>query len=66
MERYVLDTNCLLMAIPRRSPYHKILTALFAGKYALCVSTDILKGVPFPKVDVVDIDVFMRIISNIE
>ena len=42
MERYVLDTNCLLMAIPRRSPYHKILTALFAGKYALCVSTDIL------------------------
>ena len=37
-----MDTNCLLMAIPRRSPYHKILTALFAGKYALCVSTDIL------------------------
>mgnify|MGYP003564995962 CR=1 FL=1 len=138
MERYVLDTNCLLMAIPRRSPYHKILTALFAGKYALCVSTDILleyeeviaahaspivaenvikailqlphmvqvtpayryhliaadaddnkfvdcaitanakcvvtndvhfqvlKEVPFPKVDVVDIEVFMRIISNIE
>lgn len=30
------------MSIPSRSPYHKILTDFFVGKYKLCVSTSIL------------------------
>lgn len=38
----VLDTNCLVMAIPRRSPYHRILLDLLAGKYVLCISNEII------------------------
>lgn len=42
MQRIVLDTNCLVMSIPRRSPYHRILLDLLAGKYLLCVSNEII------------------------
>lgn len=41
-QRIVLDTNCLLMAIPRRSPYHSILLDFLAGKYFLCVSNEVI------------------------
>ena len=42
MRRVVLDTNCLLQALPSRSPYHKIWTEILAGRISLCVNTDIL------------------------
>lgn len=42
MRRIVLDTNCLLMAIPSKSPYHKIWTDFLEGKVQWCVSTEIL------------------------
>ena len=42
MRRVVLDTNCLLQALPTRSPYHKVWTEILAGRIALCVNTDIL------------------------
>ena len=42
MRRIVLDTNCLLQALPSRSPYHKIWTEVLAGNIILCVNTDIL------------------------
>ena len=42
MRRIVLDTNCLLQALPSRSPYHKIWTEILAGNIVLCVNTDIL------------------------
>ena len=42
MRRIVLDTNCLLQALPTRSPYHKIWTDVLAGKICLCVNTEIL------------------------
>jgi len=41
-QRIVLDTNCLLMAIPRRSPYHKILEDFLKGSYFLCVSNEVI------------------------
>lgn len=41
-QRIVLDTNCLLMAIPRRSPYHKILVDFLKGNYLLCVSNEVV------------------------
>ena len=43
MRHIVLDTNCLLQALPSRSPYHKIWVDVFACKISLCVSTDILE-----------------------
>ena len=42
MRRIVLDTNCLLQALPSRSPYHKIWTEVLAGRICLCVNTEIL------------------------
>ncbi len=34
----VLDTNCLIQALPSLSPYHKIWNDFVEGKYLLCVS----------------------------
>jgi len=41
-QRIVLDTNCLLMSIPSRSVYHRILTDFLSGKYVLCVTNEII------------------------
>lgn len=43
MKRIVLDTNCLLMSISSRSPYHKVWTDFLEGKVEWCVSTEILE-----------------------
>ena len=42
MRRIVLDTNCLLQALPAASPYHKIWTDVMGHKICLCVNTEIL------------------------
>ena len=41
--RIVLDTNCLLMALPRKSQYRCLWDAFLHGKFTLCYSTDILQ-----------------------
>lgn len=43
MRYIVLDTNCLLQALPSKSPYHKIWAEILEGKISLCVNTDILE-----------------------
>ena len=43
MRYIVLDTNCLLQALPSKSPYHKVWTDVLDGKISLCVNTDILE-----------------------
>ena len=40
--KIVLDTNCLLRAVPPKSAYHSILTSLQRGDYTLCYSNEIL------------------------
>ena len=42
MRCVVLDTNCLIQALPTKSLYHKIWTDFLEGKYRLCVSNEIL------------------------
>lgn len=43
MSRYiVLDTNCLLQSLSRRSSYYKVWEDFILGKYTLCVSNEIL------------------------
>ena len=42
MNPVVIDTNCLLQIIARRSPYRPIWDAFLAGRYELCVSNEIL------------------------
>lgn len=43
MRLIVLDTNCLLQALPSKSPYHKIWEDVLEGRISLCVNTDILE-----------------------
>ena len=40
--KVVLDTNCLLVALPKKSPYHCIWEAFRYGRIRLCFSTEIL------------------------
>jgi len=42
MRLVVIDTNCLLQILARKSPYRPIWDAFLAGKYQLCVSNEIL------------------------
>lgn len=43
MSPVVIDTNCLLQIISRKSPYRSIWDAFLAGRFDLCVSNDILE-----------------------
>ena len=40
--RIVLDTNCLLPSISRRSRYYPVWERFICGEYDLCVTTEIL------------------------
>lgn len=42
MNPVVIDTNCLLQIISRKSPYRPIWDAFLAGRFTLCVSNEIL------------------------
>lgn len=42
-KRIVLDTNCLISSLSRQGQYYTVWKGLQAGKYTLCVSTDILE-----------------------
>lgn len=40
--KIVMDTNVLLMSIPKKSPYRKIFDALINGEYELVISNEVL------------------------
>ncbi len=42
MRKIVLDTNCLLVTLPSKSPYHAVWQRFIEGKLSLCVSNEIL------------------------
>lgn len=43
MDKIVLDTNCLIMAISAKTHYHKVWKSFISGNFVLCVSNDILE-----------------------
>lgn len=43
MRKIVLDTNCLLMSLPKISPYRMIWDDFLAGKLVLCVTNEIIE-----------------------
>ena len=43
MQRIVLDTNCLLISLPRISPYRIIWDRFLEGQFILCVSSEIIE-----------------------
>lgn len=43
MRKIVLDTNCLLMCIPKISPYRCVWDAFLKGDIVLCVSNEIIE-----------------------
>lgn len=42
MNWIVLDTNCLLMSLPKASPYRCVWDAFLGGSLGLCVSNEII------------------------
>ena len=42
LNKVVLDTNCLIMALSRHSVYYPVWKGILTGKYILCVSNDII------------------------
>ena len=40
--KVVIDTNILLVSIPKQSKYHKIIQNLKDGNFNLCISNDVL------------------------
>ena len=42
MRLVVLDTNCLIQALPTRSRFHQIWTDFLSGQFCMCVSNEIL------------------------
>ena len=42
-EKIVLDTNCLLMSLPKISPYRMIWDEFLKGQLILCVSNEIIE-----------------------
>ena len=43
MDRLVVDTNCLIQSISKKSKYHDFWLSLFDGRNILCVSNEILE-----------------------
>lgn len=43
MERYVLDTNCLIMMLSARNEYHKLWQDFLNKKYTIVISNEILE-----------------------
>jgi len=41
LNKVVLDTNCLIMALSRHSEYYPVWQGIQTGRYILCVSNDI-------------------------
>ena len=42
MRKFVLDTNCLLITLPSKSPYHLVWQSFIDEQLTLCVSNEIL------------------------
>ena len=42
MQQVVIDTNCLLQIIARKSPYRPIWDAFLEERYQLCITNEIL------------------------
>ena len=40
--RIVLDTNCLLVSVPSKSPYRSVFDSLLKNKYTLLITNEIL------------------------
>ena len=47
----VLDTNCLIQSISRRSNYYPVWRSFINGEYYLCVSSEILEEYDEPEAD---------------
>ncbi len=87
----VLDTNCLIMSLSRRSPYYSVWRKMIQVYYHLHLITtdpdddkfvdcafkanaryivtqdhhyDILKQIPFPFIDIINIDEFIKVLRS--
>lgn len=65
---FVIDTNVWVMALPTRSPYHKILQKLMQGKFRLAVSQEILleyEEIVAKKLSPTTATIFLKLLNNL-
>ena len=61
MKKIVLDTNCLLMSLPKASPYRSLWDSFLKGDIILCVSNEIIEEY----FEILSLKVGQRIASNV-
>lgn len=61
MKKIVLDTNCLLMSLPKASPYRLLWDSFLKGDIILCVSNEIIEEYS----EILSLKVGQRIASNV-
>ena len=61
MKKIVLDTNCLLMSLPKASPYRSLWDSFLTGDIILCVSNEIIEEYS----EILSLKVGQRIASNV-
>jgi len=61
MKKIVLDTNCLLMSLPKASPYRSLWDSFLKGDIILCVSNEIIEEYS----EILSLKVGQRIASNV-
>lgn len=64
----VLDSNVILQVAFTQKPLRVVWDKLLSGAYTLCVTEDKhfeeLKGIPFPKVDIISLQEFIAILKT--
>ena len=61
MKKIVLDTNCLLMSLPKASPYRLLWDSFLKGDVVLCVSNEMMEEYT----EILSLKVGERIASNV-
>ena len=61
MRKIVLDTNCLLISLPKISPYRIVWDAFLRGSYQLCVSNEMIEEY----LEILSLKINPRIATNV-
>ena len=61
MRKIVLDTNCLLISLPKISPYRTVWDAFLRGSYQLCVSNEMIEEY----LEILSLKINPRIATNV-
>ncbi len=59
--KVVIDTNIILVSVSQHSPFHWVFKSLFEGKFAICVTNDIL----YEYEEIIEQEMGSKVASNV-